>query len=875
MLGYTEEELRQMNVADIHPKGALDHVISEFEAQARGEKALSPNIPCLRKDGRTIYADINTTSVLIDGRKCNVGFFTDISERRQAEEALRRSEEKYRTIIENIEDGYYEVDLAGNITFFNESLCRMTGVTKDELRGMNNLKYMDERTGKEVYKVFNAVYKTGNPVKGFGYEITVKDGSKKYVETSIALIKNTEGQPLGFRGILRDITERMQTESALRNAKVEAERASNAKSEFLANMSHEIRTPMNGVIGMASLLLDTQLTTEQYEYAERLNKSAESLLRIINDILDYSKIEAGKLDLEIIDFDLRVTVEDVTNTLAVKAFEKGLEFACLIHHEVPTLLRGDPGRLRQILMNLAGNAIKFTEKGEVVIRATLEAEDGARATVRFSVSDTGIGIPAGHRDRLFQSFSQADSSMTRKYGGTGLGLAISKELSEMMGGRIGAESREGKGSTFWFTAIFQRQAKGRKAEVVPADIRGKRILVVDDNETNRIVLKEQLRLWGCLFDEASSGAEALEKLGQAISERNPFEIAILDMHMPVMDGATLGKKIKETPDLGSTVLVMLASVGHRGDAPHMKHIGFSAYLTKPVRQSQLYDCLATISGRLTNVKDTGSAPLVTRHSIAEEDYENKVRILLAEDNEINQKVAVSMLRKMGYNNVVIANDGREAVDAFQQGAFDLILMDGQMPVMDGLAATKEIREMERERNTRIPIVALTAHAMTGDRRKFLAAGMDDYLSKPVKKRDLEEVIARYSGKTKSKGIEAGAGTSSSKSDLSTPIDINETLKAIGGDKELVKECFELFVSDYPEMLAKIKAAIDSGDASALDQDAHKLKGSLKYLAAWDAADIAYELEVMGKEKNLDRAGDTFQALSRKCEGLRDFMFQYI
>ena len=666
-----------------------------------------------------------------------------VSARQQAEEALRASEEGFRSIVQTANDAIINIDGGGKVILWNKAAEKIFGLSADEIVGQTLALIMPERFRGAHNERMRHAGSTGEfKVIGTTVELAGlrRDGGEFPIELSLAAWKKNE--EIFFTAIIRDITERKRAEEELRLAKEAADAANKAKSEFLANMSHEIRTPMNGIIGMTGLLLDTPLVPEQREYAEAVRVSADSLLSIINDILDFSKIEAGKFDLEILDFDLRATVEDTVDMMAVKAEEKKLELACLLHHDVPSLLRGDPGRLRQILLNLVGNAIKFTEKGEVVIRVTLEDESDTHARLRFAVSDTGTGIPKDRLDRLFKSFSQADASTTRRFGGTGLGLVISRKLAEMMGGQMGVESEEGRGSTFWFTGIFDKQPGGEETtSSQSADIRGLRILVVDDNPTNRIVLCEQLHSWGCLPEEAPDGESALAKLQEAMEAQTPFHLAILDMMMPDMDGAMLGRKIKEDPKLRATMLVLLSSRGNRGDAKEMKEIGFAAYLTKPIKASQLHDCLTLVVSGKPIERKTQPMPIVTRHSISE-DRKRKIRILLAEDNVVNQKVALRILERIGYRADAVAN-GKEVLSALKNIPYELILMDVQMPEMDGFEATAAIRRKERETGNHIPIIAMTANAMKGDREQCLEAGMDDYVSKPIQPQSLIEVIGRW------------------------------------------------------------------------------------------------------------------------------------
>ena len=671
------------------------------------------------------------------------GISRDITARRRAEEALRENEEKFRALADSAQDAIVMLDAEDQILFWNGAAERLFGYTKAEAVGARfHPLLVPERFREASAKGLAEFRQTGTGAAiGQVRELAAlrKDGSEFPVELSLSMV--TLHQRHAAIGIVRDITERKRTELVLREAVEEAKASARLKSQFLANMSHEIRTPLNGVVGMIGLLLDTELTTEQRTFANTVRTSADCLLTIINDILDFSKIEAGMLTFEQRLFELRVPVEDCLQLMAERAHTKGLELAYLIDDNVPVQVIGDAGRLEQVLLNLVGNALKFTERGEVVVRVTRDADERDGVRLRFTIADTGIGIAPEARKRLFQPFSQADGSITRKFGGTGLGLAISRQLVELMGGVIGVESEPGKGSTFWFTVKLAQQPAALRVVARRVNLAGQRALIVDDNKTNRDILHRQLTAWRVSTTCAEDGDSALALLRSTSQAGQTFNFALLDMQMPGMSGFELARYISTDPALAGLKMLVLTSMGSIPPFNEIAASGVTACLTKPVQQAELQEAIASLLGM-------GKPRLVAPTAPAQLQPEPKpLRILLAEDNVVNQNVARMQLARLGYMVDIVAN-GRAAIEAAQARPYDVVLMDCQMPEMDGYEATRCMRAWEQTQRATagkfapLQIIAMTASAMAGDREACLAAGMDDYISKPVQAAELAAAIAR-------------------------------------------------------------------------------------------------------------------------------------
>ena len=880
LTGYSPEDLEDPDLRwrMVHPEDR-ELMRSEDRRAVEPGEVVATEYRVLHRDGRVVW--VRNESVLVEdeasGSRYWQGFMLDITERKEAEERLREAEIRYRSLVEHIPAIVYVQDLGAPsaTTYISPQAERVLGYPQERFTGdpewWVELIHTDDR--ERVLAEEERTNETGDWFK-VEYRMMTREGRILWFLDEAVLVREEEGRPLYWQGFQIDITKRKQAEEELRKARTEAESASRAKSEFLANMSHEIRTPMNGVIGMTELLLGTTLSPEQREYAETVRSSGRALLAILNDILDFSKIEAGRLNLEDIDFDLRGEVEDLCALLAGRAHAKGLELATLVEPGTPTAVRGDPFRLRQVLTNLVGNAVKFTEEGEVVLRVRSAEEEADSVTIRFEVEDTGIGITPEQRPLLFRSFSQADASTTRHYGGTGLGLAISKQLVEIMGGEMGVESEPGVGSTFWFALRLEKSPQEGAGRPPSADLRGLKILITDDNATNRRILHKQLASWGIRAAMAEDGPGALEALRAAARGGEPYDLALLDVQMPGMDGLELARAIKADASVAPTRLMMLSSVGveFRADA-HLA--GVDVVLSKPVRQSRLFDALAAVVGApgglpagapAVAVPQDGADGASAAGAVAPVGKTLPGRLLVAEDNLVNQRVAVRMLERIGYR-VDVAADGRQALEALRHNDYAAVLMDVQMPEMDGHEATAEIRRREGA-GRRTPIIALTANAMRGDRERALAAGMDDYVIKPVKREDLEAVLKRWVSPQESPKPDAVAATAgpdrSAPGEEDAPLDegVLTALRRLQeeGEPDILEKLVGFFVGDARLQIAALRERVEAGEAREVERIAHALKGGSGSLGATRMAAICSALEDAGASSDLRAAPELLERL---------------
>ncbi|WP_051327321.1 PAS domain S-box protein [Desulfatibacillum aliphaticivorans] len=852
MHGLTQKEVEGAHARIFHSAAQYENEVAPFLKRVASKGSNYGEMGHVRKDGTEFPCWMSISLIRGEGEDPTgvVAVAKDISERKAAEAALIASEERNRALLEATPDAVTVYDKDAKVLYVNPAFEQLFGWTAEEVLG----KPLDFVPSEERPKTDELIarMRKGESVLEEIKRYT-KDGRLLYIRASASMFWDKDRHFLGTVVISRDITDRKKAEEALRKAKKDAETANIAKSQFVANMSHEIRTPMNGVIGMTGLLLDTDLDERQREFAETIQSSAANLLTVINDILDFSKIEADKLELESIGFDLRFTLEDVSDLLAIKAQAKNLEFVCMVDPDVPSLLVGDPGRLRQLIINICNNAIKFTREGEVVVRVVGEEIKEDKAYLRFTITDTGIGIPEDKQNDLFAPFTQMDASTTREYGGTGLGLSICKRLVQLMNGEIGVSSRPGEGATFWFSLPFQRQRQSREP-LATASIQGRKILIVDDNATNRRLLSVLLETWGCRHEEAPDAQNALLKIKKAaLEEKEPYSLIITDMQMPLMDGEELGRLIKNDPDLASSSLLMMTSIANRGDAARLSEIGFSAYLTKPIKQSVLFDCLQTVLGADTIPRPKEPKPIITRHAIAEA-KKRRYRLLLVEDNLVNRKVALSILDNLGFRTDAVSN-GLEAISALENQPYDLVLMDCQMPELDGYEATKRIRSAEsRVLNQGIPIIAMTAHAMAGDREKCIACGMDDYISKPVEPAALNQLVEKWLDSSNPPSKPAPTPAEEAPVKAGTDVfDLEGLFSRLLEDGALVKEVLDAFLKELPNQIRTLHIALEERNLTLAGLKAHTLAGSSASVGACAIQAAAKDLETAIMDSDLNKS----------------------
>ena len=817
-----------------------------------------------RKDGAFYTEEMTITPVrdLADAVSNFIAIKKDITERRAAEEALKASDQQYRLLFERNLAGIFRYTADQTILDANEACARLLGYTRQELVGLHRADlFADHAEAEKTWAQLSQQRAiTNNEVC-----LRRKDGDLVWVLANLGWVDNGSG-PATVEGSCIDITARKRAEYEIRKAKDAAESANRAKSQFLANMSHEIRTPLNGVIGMSALLLETPLSPEQRQYAEIVHTSSGTLLAVINDILDFSKIEARKLSLATTDFDLHTPLQEAVEMLAIQAHKKGLELSCEVSREVPVLLHGDPGRLRQILVNLLANAVKFTHTGEVALQVGVEAEYQQTATLRFRVKDTGIGFPEEQTPFLFAPFVQADGSTTRKYGGTGLGLTISKQLVEMMGGRIGAYSAAGHGSTFWFTVTLQKQTQ--PASTVPEfdlNLQEPRVLVIDDHPTNRTLVNNLLKRCGCRSEEAANPASAFRLLHAAVLARDPFQVIFLDSSMLETNCEDPGQPIASDPEFKEIAVVLMVPLGQERDLNSLKFLGPTSSLSKPVWQSSLYSALArALRERRCEAVASQEIPQAQASTSRNSSI---ARVLVVEDNVTNQQVVSAILRKLSYQADVVGC-GAEALEALRNADYDVVLMDCEMPTMDGYETARQVRLGSNGiRNPDIPILAVTAHAMRGDREKCIAAGMNDYLPKPIEPAQLAAILPKLIP------CLAGPVLSSLPVDKPSPareivFNQEEFLTRLSDDLSLAREIVAGFLNTAPEQLRALAKCIESGDARGVSLQAHAIKGAAATVAAPALRDLCAKIEQAAAAGSLSQGDSLLGLLEQQLETFR-------
>ncbi|MBI5761029.1 MAG: response regulator [Planctomycetales bacterium] len=855
---------------------------------------LSREVEGLRPGAKSFPISLSVSLVRFGVRPLFTAILHDLTERKRTEAALEQERFLMGILMRSLPHAIYFKDRESRFLRINEALAKSFGLT-DPLQavGKTDADFFSDEHAQQSRRDEQELMRSGVPMLSYEEKETWPDGRETWVSTTKMILRTSDGEIVGTFGISRDITEIMGARSAMQKARDTAESASRAKSEFLANVSHEIRTPMNGIIGMTELALETDLQPEQREYLMLVKTSADSLLHVINDILDFSKIEAGKLELDAVDFLLRDSLGETLHTLAQRAHHKGLELAAHIASNVPDALIGDKDRLRQIVINLVGNAIKFTEHGEIVVEVSLSQTAGSASPpedahllkpndvtesstapappreieLYFAVRDTGIGIPADKLDAIFNDFEQADGSTTRKYGGTGLGLAISRRLVNLMGGGIWVTSEIGRGSTFHFIARFgwQPHHVDDHTGTSQLNLENLRVLVVDDNATNRRILEELLTNWRMRPTVVESAADALRELDQATTAGEPFPLVLLDAHMPEMDGFSLAERIREQPELLGSTLMMLTSGGQLGDVARCRELGIAAYLIKPITQSDLFDKIVQLLER-SDPKSSSDAP--PSETAAPTSSTARLHVLLAEDNPVNQKLAIRLLEKRGHQ-VTVANNGVDALRELDHGPFDVVLMDVQMPELGGFETTLEIRRREQASGRHQPIIAMTAHAMKGDRERCLAFGMDGYVAKPIQPQELYAALETL--------VPPGSPTEQS-SPIAPPVtpglDWTVALKSVAGDVELLRELVEIFLEVSPKWLADLHQGIEQQNVTTIHRTAHSIKGSLGQLGATSAYNIAQRLEIQGTDNHLANSDATLRELEHELDQIRPALVSF-